>query len=93
ARELLVTNIKGLGYKAASHFLRNVGYKNLAIVDRHIVNILVENKIIKQKPKTITKKLYFDIETKLDKISKQINMSQAELDLYLWYMKTGKVLK
>ncbi len=30
AREFLVKNIKGLGYKESSHFLRNVGYKNLS---------------------------------------------------------------
>ncbi|MEA3429962.1 MAG: N-glycosylase/DNA lyase [Nanoarchaeota archaeon] len=93
ARQWLAENIKGLGYKEASHFLRNIGYNNLAIVDRHILNILLENNIIKQKPKTITKKLYLEIENKLDKLSKQLKMSQAELDLYLWYLKTGKVLK
>ena len=46
AREFLVKNVKGLGYKEASHFLRNVGYKNLSILDRHIINLMVENKII-----------------------------------------------
>ncbi len=92
AREWLVKNIKGIGYKEASHFLRNVGYKNVAIVDRHILNILSENKII-EKPKTLTKKRYLEIEKKLEEIAKIVNLSLAELDLYLWYMKTGKVLK
>ena len=38
AREWLVRNVKGMGYKEASHFLRNIGFdQDLAILDRHIV--------------------------------------------------------
>ncbi len=92
AREWLVKNIKGIGYKEASHFLRNVGYKNVAIIDRHILNVLSENGIIK-KPKTLTKRRYLEIEKKLEEIAERVNLSLAELDLYLWYMKTRKVLK
>ncbi|MBW3015431.1 N-glycosylase/DNA lyase [Candidatus Woesearchaeota archaeon] len=93
AREWLASNIKGLGFKEASHFLRNIGYKNLAIVDRHIINLLVENKLLKEKPKTITKKLYLNIEKILLRLCDKLNMSQAELDMYMWYLKTGEVLK
>src|SRR3989344_1491673 len=38
-REEIVKNIKGLGMKEASHFLRNIGYKNLAIIDFHIIDL------------------------------------------------------
>lgn len=93
AREWLVKNVKGLGYKESSHFLRNVGYKNLAIIDRHILNLMVDEKIIKQKPNTLTKKKYLEIEKKFLDIARELKMSAAELDLYMWYMKTGKVLK
>jgi N-glycosylase/DNA lyase len=88
----LAKNIKGLGYKEASHFLRNVGYDNYAIVDRHVINVLVDNNIL-IKPKVINPKMYFEIEKKLDVIAKKLCMTQAELDLYIWYLKTGKVLK
>ena len=93
AREWLVENIKGLGYKEASHFLRNVGYKNLAILDRHILNLMAENKLIKEKPKSLTKNNYLEIEEKFNNLAKKLDMSHAELDLYMWYMKTGEVLK
>jgi len=93
AREWLVKNIKGLGYKEASHFLRNVGYVNLAILDRHILNLMVEEKVIKEKPKTLNKKKYLEIESKFKEIADKLSMNAAELDLYMWYMKTGKVLK
>ena len=57
-REWLVKNIKGLGYKEASHFLRNIGYKNVAIIDFHILNILQKFNLITNKPKTLTRKTY-----------------------------------
>ena len=91
-RDWLVKNIKGLGYKEASHFLRNIGHTNYALVDFHIVDLLVRNKIIKR-PKTITPKIYLQIENKLQEIADKTNLNQAQLDLYLWYMETSKVLK
>lgn len=93
AREWLVKNVKGISYKESSHFLRNVGYKNVAILDRHIINIMLDNKIIKDKPKSLNKNTYLEIEAKLDKFASKLNMDHAKLDLYLWYLKTGTVLK
>ncbi len=86
-------NIKGIGYKEASHFLRNVGYKNIAILDRHIINLMLEYGLIEEKPKTLSRKIYLSIEKKLKIIADRLNMPMAELDLYMWYMKTGEVLK
>lgn len=91
-REWIVKNIKGLGFKEASHFLRNTGYENFAIIDFHIIDLLVRHKIIK-KPKTLTKNKYLEIEKTLAEIAKKSNLTQAKLDLYLWFMETGKVLK
>lgn len=91
-REYLVKNIKGLGYKEASHFLRNIGEEDYAIVDFHIIDLLVKYNMIKR-PKTITKRVYLDIEDVLRKLAKTMNMNLAELDLYLWYLETGKILK
>jgi N-glycosylase/DNA lyase len=91
-RDWIVNNVKGLGYKEASHFLRNVGFDDYAIIDFHIIDILVDNKIIKR-PKTLTKKRYFEIEEILNKLAKKTGLTLAELDLYLWYMETGKILK
>ncbi|MDD5178484.1 MAG: N-glycosylase/DNA lyase [Candidatus Nanoarchaeia archaeon] len=93
AREFLVKNIKGLGYKEASHFLRNVGYFDLAILDRHILNLLVENRLLEMKPDSLNKSNYLKIEDKFRRLSERLGMSMAELDLYMWYMKTGEVLK
>ncbi len=91
-REWLVRNIKGLGMKEASHFLRNIGFTNLAIIDFHILDILKKYGIA-NKPKVVTRKYYLEVEAKLKKIAKKVNLNLAELDLYLWYSETGKVLK
>jgi N-glycosylase/DNA lyase len=91
-REWIVDNVKGLGYKEASHFLRNIGFDDFAIIDFHIVDLLVKYNLI-EKPKALTRKKYLEIENLLRKIAKKSDLSLAELDLYLWYMETGKILK
>ncbi|MCX6667313.1 MAG: N-glycosylase/DNA lyase [Euryarchaeota archaeon] len=91
-REWIVNNVKGLGYKEASHFLRNIGFDDFAIIDFHIVDILVKHDLI-ERPKTLTKIRYLEIENLLRTIGKKTNLTLAELDLYLWYLETGKILK
>lgn len=91
-RNALQKNIKGFGIKESSHFLRNIGYDNYAIIDFHILNILEQHNII-TKPKTLTTKKYMEIEQQLKQIAQQTNLTLAELDLYLWYLETGKILK
>jgi len=91
-RDWLVKNIRGIGPKEASHFLRNIGYVELAILDFHILDLLARYGII-EKPKTLTRLRYLKIEEKLREIAKRVGLNMAELDLYLWYMETGKILK
>jgi len=87
AREWLVKNIKGIGYKEASHFLRNTGCKEVAIIDRHIMRVLGI------KVGHLNRKRYMEIEKLLEDIAKTLDLTLAELDLYLWSMETGEVLK
>ncbi len=91
-REWIVKNVKGLGYKEASHFLRNIGYTDSAIIDFHIVDLLERQGCI-ERPKTLTKRKYLEIESVLRGIGEQAGLNLSELDLYLWYMETGKILK
>lgn len=94
SREWLVKNVKGLGLKESSHFLRNIGVKDVAIIDFHIIDLLVEHSLIeKPSSKSITPKRYLEIENVLKKLGERVGLSLAELDLYLWYIETGKVLK
>jgi N-glycosylase/DNA lyase len=91
-REWLTAEVKGIGLKEASHFLRNIGYTDFAILDFHIINVLDEHRLV-EKPRTLTKRRYLEIEELLRHVGKNANLNLAELDLYLWYMETGKVLK
>ncbi|HII72002.1 TPA: N-glycosylase/DNA lyase [Candidatus Woesearchaeota archaeon] len=91
-REWVVKNVKGLGYKEASHFLRNIGYEDLAILDFHIIDIMEREGLI-ERPKTLTPKRYVEIEAVLKELGRKAGLNMAELDMYLWYMETGKVLK
>ncbi|MBS7248508.1 MAG: N-glycosylase/DNA lyase [Candidatus Freyarchaeota archaeon] len=93
AREWLAKNVKGIGYKEASHFLRNVGYENVAIIDRHVIRAMIRYGLIDKMPKSLTRKKYLELEKVLEKVAKDAGLTLAELDLYLWYMETGKVLK
>lgn len=92
AREILVKSIYGYGYKEASHLLRNIGFDDVAIVDRHIYRFLLENGLVRSS-KTLTKGVYLECEEVLSKLCKHMNISMAELDLYIFYIKTSKVLK
>jgi N-glycosylase/DNA lyase len=92
-RDYLVENVKGLGYKEASHFLRNIGFKGLAILDKHILKSLVESGVIKENRPPKNKKEYLEIERKMKNFSKEIEIDMDELDLLLWSRKTGKILK
>lgn len=85
--------IKGLGYKEASHFLRNIGIKGYAILDKHVLRCLFELGVIEQLKPPSTRARYLDIESRLKSFSRSIGIDFDELDLVLWSMKTGEVLK
>ena len=94
-RDWLVTEkgIKGLGYKEASHYLRNIGFKGYAILDKHVLNCLAELKIIDDPKPPNTRSRYLTIENKLKKLTDETGIDFDELDLVLWSIKTGAILK
>jgi N-glycosylase/DNA lyase len=93
-REWLVENIKGIGYKEASHFLRNIGMgENLAILDIHILRSLKELGVIAQVPRSLTRKLYLEIEEKLRAFSLKSGIPLGHLDLLFWSEATGRIFK
>lgn len=93
-REWIVKNIKGMAYKEAGHFLRNVGFgKEIAILDRHILKNLVKLEVIEDVPKSLTPKLYLEIEEKMKTYCKFINIPMDSLDLLLWYKEAGEIFK
>ena len=85
--------IKGLGYKEASHFLRNIGYKGYAILDKHVLRCLAELKIIDDPKPPNTRAKYLSVENRLKTLTEAIGIDFDEMDLVLWSMKTGEILK
>ncbi|MFH0731654.1 MAG: N-glycosylase/DNA lyase [Candidatus Omnitrophota bacterium] len=93
-RGWLVKNVKGLGYKEASHFLRNIGMgENLAILDVHILRNLKKYGVIDTIPPSITKKAYLEIEKKMQRFAKKVNIPLGCLDLLFWSSQTGFIFK
>jgi N-glycosylase/DNA lyase len=93
-RDWLVKNIKGLGYKEASHFLRNIGFGGeLAILDRHILRNLVQLGVIGEIPESLSRACYLQTERAMQAFAKKIRIPISHLDLLLWYKETGEIFK
>jgi len=92
-RDFFVKNVKGFGYKEASHFLRNIGMKGYAILDKHILNSLIELKVLEDIKMPLNKERYEDIEKQMRIFSHNLGIGMDELDLLLWSGKNGKILK
>ena len=85
--------VKGLGYKESSHFLRNIGVKGHAILDKHVMRCLNEVGVIDSAKPPQTRRKYLEVEQELIRFAKDIRVDFDELDLVLWSMKTGEILK
>ena len=93
-REWLVENVKGMGHKEASHFLRNIGKgSDLAILDRHILKNLKLLGVIEKIPEAIPQKKYLELENIVREFSKEIEIPLDHLDIVLWYKETKEIFK
>ncbi len=92
-REFLVKNIKGIGYKEASHYLRNIGYTNLCIIDRHVITLMHDLKVFNDLNVPTTAKKYLEMEEQIKAYAEKYKYNVDELDLVLWSIKTGHVFK
>lgn len=93
-RNWIVENIKGMSWKEAGHFLRNIGFgQEIAILDRHILKNLVRLQVIDEVPKTLNKKTYLEIEDKMKEFCKKVAIPMDSMDLLLWYLEAGEIFK
>ena len=92
-RSWLVANVPGLGWKESSHFLRNIGYRDLAILDRHILRNLHAHGVIRRIPTSLTPKRYLSIEQAFRRFARRLKIPMDELDLLFWSRETGEILK
>ena len=94
-RDFFASNpgIKGIGYKEASHFLRNIGFSGYAILDKHVLSAMQEFGITMEMKRPSNRAQYISLEGKLADFSRKVGIDFDELDLLLWSRKTGEVLK
>lgn len=92
-RNTLAKLVKGMGMKESSHFLRNIGFRNLAILDRHILRKLLEYGGYTQIPAINTPKKYIETEQLFLQFSDIIEIPIDELDLLFWSEVTGEIIK
>ena len=92
-RDWLVHTVHGLGYKEASHFLRNIGFTDTAILDRHVLKNLRALSVIDEMPPSLTRVRYLQIEDRMRRFAMETNIPIDHLDFVLWYMETGEIFK
>jgi Thermostable 8-oxoguanine DNA glycosylase len=92
-REVLVEEVWGFGLKEASHFMRNIGYSGLAVLDRHVLRWMKDLGAIEEVPGTLTRRRYLELERRFIRLSEELGLAPEALDLLLWYASTGEVLK
>jgi len=92
-RQWLVQNVRGLGMKEASHYLRNIGFRNLAILDRHILRNLKHHRVVRTLPATMTVRRYLRIEDRFRAFAEATGIPMDELDLLFWSKETGVIRK
>ena len=85
--------IKGIGYKESSHFLRNIGFRGYAILDKHILKSLHELGILDNPRPPTTRSTYMRIENDFKRFAEYISIDFDELDLLIWSERTGEILK
>lgn len=92
-RAELVRLVDGLGHKEASHFLRNIGHRNLAIIDRHLLRCLVDCQVLDSVPPVGSATAYQRVEEKYRRFCIDIQIDMDEVDLLFWSAIAGEVLK
>ena len=90
-REFLVESLKGIGYKEASHFLRNTGSFHYAILDKHIIRMMDPE--FSRSGKALDRKKYYHYENKFLEIASKFKLEPGILDLYMWKLATNKLIK
>lgn len=92
-RDRLAAEVNGLGMKEASHFLRNIGRLDLAIIDRHIVTHMLACGAIDEIPRSISPARYRQLEQTFASLADRFGLTMQQLDLLFWSFEEGSVRK
>ncbi|MGP6207791.1 N-glycosylase/DNA lyase [Cuniculiplasma sp. SKW3] len=91
AREFLVNHCMGIGYKEASHFFRNCGVFDFAILDIHIIRLI--DPAMAKSGKPLTRRKYYEYEGIIRKKAEEFHIEPGILDLYMWKIASGQLIK
>lgn len=92
-RNTLATMVDGLGCKEASHALRNIGWRGLGILDRHILRSMADLGVLTNTVSVGTVKKYSVVEWQYLAMAGHLGIDPDVLDLILWKMHTGYIGK
>jgi len=93
-REWLVHTVRGMGYKEASHFLRNIGlFEDIAILDRHVLRNLTRFEVVERMPEGLSRSRYLLLEEKMRVLAERMRVPLHHLDMVFWYRETGEMFK
>ena len=92
-RDLLAQTVNGFGLKEASHFLRNIGVRGLAIIDRHLLTNLVRCGVYESIPSLGSPRAYREVEDRYASYCDVIGIDMDEVDLLFWCAQTGHIFK
>jgi len=92
-RDLIAQTVDGFGLKESSHFLRNIGVRGLAILDRHLLTNLVRCGVYGEVPSVSTISRYKSVEKQFIEYCLDIGIDIDEVDLLFWCAQTGFILK
>jgi N-glycosylase/DNA lyase len=85
--------VLGYGLKEASHAMRNIGFRGVAILDRHLLRLLVRCGVYDEIPSVSTRSAYWSVEEAFMRYAAQVGIDMDELDLLFWCAMTGHILK
>ncbi len=92
-RNTLADIVNGYGLKEASHAMRNIGFRGVAILDRHLLRLLVRCGVYDDIPPVATRTAYWGVEQQFMGYANDVGIDMDELDLLFWCAMTGHVLK
>lgn len=88
-RDWLMAEVVGFGFKEAGHFLRNVGFRGLAIPDIHVLRRLDSLGLAPRAGKSMGAKAYRAAETAMLRYAAAIGTDIDSLDALWWSRGSG----
>jgi len=88
-RDWLVREVVGFGFKEASHFLRNIGFRGLTIPDIHVLRRLAELGLADEPSGSPTPKAHREADAAMRHYAEAIGADLDELDVLWWSRGSG----